>query len=247
MPRTPLDLKPLPRPEMQRYDKCAAQGCHRTPRSYSRFCSNHARRMHDTRDPNGRAVRKSEIKPYIGLADEYLKRNAEHPAVVAAIEYLRASLGDTTLPGEIRRHMTRLRMEATEPRDMLLNFLGIWGLGHFMPHTVTSDACETFNIGNRVLRTSPMPTVTTSTGKRRPAKIPARVCEAYGQMLRDKIGVFAIQFWRHIDAELSAPARAARAVSDGLRAAPFGTSVPTDADPSCAESNSPHSSLWNPP
>lgn len=223
MPRQPLDLNQLPRPERQRYAECAVQGCGRQPRSYSRYCTLHARTYHRTRDPSGRAVRFAEIKPHVTLAEEYLGRNADHPAVVAAEEFLGASLGDTTQPGAVRRQLQRLQIDGATPRAMLATFLGVWGLKHYLPHTVTSDACEAFNLGNRCLRVTPMPSITSRSGKRHPVRLPARVAEAYGAYLRVRLGVFASQFWLHIESELEAPERAARAVADALRETPFGT------------------------
>lgn len=230
MPRHPLDLKQLPSPEPQRYAECAVQGCGRQPRSFSRFCTLHARAFHRTRDPNGRAVRVAELKPYVALAEEYLGRNADHPAVVAAEEFLRISLVDTTLPGGIRKQLQRLRIDGATPHAMLVSFLALWGLDFYCPHSVTTDACRDFNLGNRVLRTSPLPSITSRTGKRQPVRLPARVAEAYGQYLRVRLGLFAEQFWTHVQTELEAPERTARAVADALRETPFGTAQPNLRD-----------------
>lgn len=215
------DLKPLPRPEPQRYAKCAAQGCNGHPRTFSRFCSIHARRFHQTRSPNGRAVRLSETKPYMVLADEYLTRYASHPAVVAAEGFLAAVLIDTTLPNAIRKQMQRLRTDGATPRAMLVAFLGIYGLDFYRPHSVATDACRDFNYGNRTLRVCPLPSVTTRTGKRQPLRLPPRVAEAFGHFLRARLGVFANQFWRRIQDDLEAPARAARLVNTALREFPL--------------------------
>jgi len=224
MPRQPLDLKQLPRPERQRYAKCAAEGCNGHPRSFSRFCTLHARNYHRTRDPNGRAVRVGEIKPYVALAEEFLGRNANHPAVVAAEEFLAANLADTTFPGGVRQQLQRLRIDGATPHAMLATFLGVWGLGFYRPHSVTTDACRAFNCGNRTLRVSPLPSITSPNGKRQPVRLPARIAEAYGQYLRVHLGVFAEQFWMHVQNELEAPGRAARAVAEALRETPFSSS-----------------------
>jgi hypothetical protein len=222
MPRQPLDLKSLPRPDRQRYAECAADGCRGHPRSFSRYCTMHARRFHHTRDPNGRAVRLSEVRPYTALAEEFLGRNASHPAVVAAVELIRATLTDTTLPTAVRRQLTRLRVDGASPQDMLVAFLGVWGLGHFLPHSVATDACRDFNYGNRSLRATPVPSFTaTSTGKRQPTRIPPRVAEAFGAFLRERLGVFATQFWVRVERELEAPQRAAAALAEACRTYPL--------------------------
>lgn len=217
----PLNLNSLPRPERQLYAKCAAPGCNREPRAFSRYCSLHARNYHRTRDPNGRSLRNSELKHYRKLAEEYLTRNANHPAVIAAEEFLRVNLGDSTMPGEIRKQMQRLTRDGIEPRVMLVNFLAVTGLGFYLPHTATSDACWAFNIGNKVLRSSPLPTVKTASGNTYSVRLPARVAEAYGVMLRQALGLFANQFWKHVQNQLEAPYEAARTVNEAVRATPL--------------------------
>lgn len=222
MPRQPLDLKHLPHPERQKYAECAASGCGRHPRTFSRYCTIHARRFHHTRDPNGRAVRISEVRPYLTLADEFLSRNAAHPAVIAAEKLIEATLEDTTLPGAVRKQLTRLRIDGASPRDMLKVFLGVWGLGFFHPHAVTTDQCRDFNYGNRVLRTTPVPSVVCAgTGKRQPTRIPPRVAEALGAFLRERLGLFANQFWTHVQRELEAPQRAVDALREACRTTPL--------------------------
>lgn len=217
----PLNVSRHPRLLRQRYAECAVQGCGRTPRAFSRYCSDHARKYHRTRDPNGRAVRVGEIKQHLHLAELYLARFSGHAAVVAAEELLRVTLVDPTMPPEIRKHMLRLTRDGVEPRQMLVNFLGVWGLRHYMPHTITNDACEAFNIGNRVLRTSPLPTHRTAAGTRQSVRLPARVAEAYGLMLRHALGHFGSQFWNRVQQELDAHFNAARAVTDALRTSPL--------------------------
>lgn len=217
-----LELQYLPKPDRQLYPHCAAHECQRTPRSFSRFCTLHARNFHRTRDPNGRAVRRSEIKPYVELAEEFLRRSETHPAVLAAEELLRANLRDAALPGAIRKQMQRLCVDGASPRAMLINFLAVYGLDHFRPHTVTSDACRDFNLGNRVLRTTALPSTTSPAGKRQPVRLPGRVAQTYGEYLRVRLGVLAGQFWRHVEAELESSERNARAVADALRCSPFG-------------------------
>lgn len=226
MSRPPLDVSSrLPLPVQQRYAECAAQGCGREPRSFSRFCTLHARNFHRTRDPNGRVIRLREIKSYLQLAELYLQRSAEHPAVKAAEEFLQINLRDPTMPRDIRKQMQRLERDGATPRAMLINFLGVWGLRHYLPHTVTTDACEALNIGSRVLRTCSLPTITTKSGTRNPVRLPARVSQAYGLMLRQALGFFATQFWNHVQSELEAPVRAATAVSKALRDTPFQAST----------------------
>jgi hypothetical protein len=218
-----LALSTLPKPVRQIYDRCACEGCNRTPRAFSRFCTMHARIFFRTRDPNGRAIRSSELKTYRLLAVTYLQRFADHPAVIAALRFTEGTLTDTLLPGAIRKQMQRLSIDGATPLEMLTEFLAVAGLQHFLPHSVNTDASWAFNVGNRVLRVCSPPNVFTANGKQMAGRIPARVSEAYGTHLRQTLGAFASQLWRHIQHEIEAPQLAAVDLSTALREVPFGT------------------------
>lgn len=219
----PLALNTLPKPQRQLYDRCACEGCNRTPRAFSRFCTIHARHFFRTRDPNGRAIRSSELKTYRLLAVTYLQRLSDHPAVVAALRFTEGTLTDTLLPGAIRKQMQRLRIDGATPLGMLTEFLAVMGLQHSLPHSVNTDAGWAFNIGNRVLRVCAVPNVFTASGKQQAGRLSARVCEAYGWHLRQTLGAFAFQLWAHIQHEIGAPQQAAVDLSTALREVPFGT------------------------
>jgi len=177
--------------------------------------------VHRVRDPNGRAVRTGELRPYIQLADEYLQRNAMHPAVIAAVEFLQTNLTDTRLPGAVRKEMRRLHTDGATGRAMLVNYLAVEGLSFYLPHTYTSDACHRFNAGNRTLRTTALPSFYNASGKRRPTRIAPRVAETYGFLLTATLGVFAKQFWTRVQREQEAPHRASVAVARAVQNTPF--------------------------
>jgi len=217
-----LALNTLPKPQRQLYAHCACEGCNRTPRAFSRFCTTHARIFFRTRDPNGRAIRSSELMSQRLLAGVYLQRFADHPAVVAALRFTEGTLTDTLLPGAIRKQMQRLSIDGASPLGMLTEFLAVMGLQHSLPRSVNTDASWAFNVGNRVLRTCSPPNVFTASGKQMAGSIPARVSEAYGTHLRQNLGVFADQLWRHIQADIDAPQRAVVDLATALRDVPFG-------------------------
>lgn len=219
----PLALNTLPKPVRQLYEHCACKGCNRTPRAFSRYCTMHARHFFRTRDPNGRAIRSSELKTYRLLAVTYLQRFADHPAVVAALRFTEGTITDSLLPGAIRKQLQRLSIDGATAPQMLAEFLAVSGLEHFLPHSVNSDASWAFNIGNRVLRTCSPPNVITANGKQMAGRIPARVSEAYGTHLRQTLGAFASQLWRHIQHDIEAPQQSAADLSTALREVPFGT------------------------
>lgn len=211
------NFEPPKRPPSWRYTVCAVPGCERGPRAFSRFCSNHARTAYRTRDPNGRVLRRGELKPYAELSDLYLSRHAEHPAVVAALDYMAGLLVSQAFAGPIRQQFERLRICGADRREMLVAVLSVWGVMFHHPHSCGTDASQTFNLGRRLLTVRPLAkTRATRSGKLYSAHLSARLCAAVGQELRDSTGIFAKTFWDFIDAELEAPALAKKALRDAL-------------------------------
>lgn len=194
---------------------CAQEGCNRESRSWSRYCTPHARRMQKTRDPNGRVFSKRELKPYRDMAADHLVRKRNHPAVLAASRYMQACLTSPALPPAVQSQMRRLYGEGADPLEMLLRFLTVFGLMHFNSHAMGRDVVATFNLGRAVLLTVPMGKRVSSTGREYSYGLNARVCESYGQILRDNLGRFAVQFWDDVTKTIHGPALA----SEALRAA----------------------------
>lgn len=200
-----------------RYTQCAAEGCIREPRTYSRWCTMHARRVYRTRDPNGRVLKHRELQPHRELAEDFLERRKDHPAVMAAHEYMAALLESPALPEELRKHMARLREGRATPREMLVAVLAVYGLGEAHPLAVASHSCESMNIGRAVLGVRPYAKRRSRNGKVYSAVPRGRVSEALGDRLRNDVGLFATTFVRHIRNALDAPYKAADKLRDASR------------------------------
>lgn len=208
-----------------RTSTCAADGCSRECRSWSRYCTMHARRMHKTRDPNGRVFSTRELKPYREMAADHLVRKQSHPAVLAAARYMQTCLTSPALPPAVQTQMRRLYGEGAEPLEMLLRALAVFGLMHYNSHALGRDAVATFNLGRAVLLTVPMGKRISSTGREYSHGLNARVCEAYGQILRENLGCFAAQFWDHVEKTIHGPALASEALRKALDEAPLSQEV----------------------
>lgn len=209
-----------------RYDgkQCAAAECNGHARGFSRYCTLHARAYYRCRDPNGRTLRVRDVRDHRRLAAEYLQRHADHPAVIAAERLLASLLHDTSQPPAVRKQFDRLRTDGATPRDLLANYLAVEGLANAHPHATRSDSNFAFNAGNRVLRSSPVPSFIGSNGRRQPGRIPPRVAETVGATLRATLGVFASQFWQSVTKELTTSEAAAADLAQTLAINPFGSS-----------------------
>ena len=96
-------------PASNRYVRCAAPGCIQSPRKFSRYCRHHYAKLERTRSLNGRVVTKGELKANRADCLEFLRRNAGHPAVSAAVKYMADLLAPTKRAGFLQREFDRLR------------------------------------------------------------------------------------------------------------------------------------------
>lgn len=204
-----------------RTSTCSAEGCNRERRDWNRYCTMHARRIHVTRDANGRVFHKSELKPYREMAAQHLARNREHAAVIAACRYMEACLTSPALPPAVQKEMRRLYGEGAEPMEMLLRALSVFGLMHFNSHAVGRDVVATFNLGRVVMLSVPMGQRVSATGRIYNLSLNGRVCVSYGQILRDNLGRFAAQFWGGVEKTWNGTALASQALRQALDAAPL--------------------------
>ncbi|MDR7070608.1 hypothetical protein J2X02_003473 [Pseudoxanthomonas japonensis] len=200
---------------------CAVNGCRGERRNWSHYCTLHARRVHMTRDPNGRAFHKNELKPYREMALQHLARNLDHVAVVAAIRYMEACLTSPSLPPAVQKEMRRLYRAGAEPMEMLVRALSVFGLIHFNSQAVGPDVVATFNLGRAVLLSAPMEQRVSAAGKVYNQNLNGRVCVAYGQTLRDNLGRFQAQFWSGVEKTWHGAALASQALRTALDTAPL--------------------------
>jgi hypothetical protein len=181
--------------------------------------------MQKTRDPNGRVFSPKELKAYREMAADHLIRKRNHPAVLAASRYMHTCLTSPALPAAVQTEMRRLYGEGAEPLEMLLRFLAVFGLMHFNAHAIGRDVVATFNLGRAVLLTVPMGKRVSTSGREYSYGLNARVCESYGQILRDNLGLFAAQFWDDVEKTIHGPALASQALKKALEDVPMSEDV----------------------
>ena len=179
------------------YARCAAPGCLELPRSFSRYCAHHYRRLQRTRDLRGRVLTKGELRGHRALALEFLDQNAAHPAVVAAHEHMAALLDDDGRASFLRREFNRLRDAGATPRAMVAALLAMYGWAEYHP-TGLADRCFDLNLGRAVLGVVPAVKRTSRTGRRHYIRVSASHAEALGEHLRHDLGVFALVAVKHM-------------------------------------------------
>lgn len=73
---------------------CAIPGCHRPTKMVSPYCGTHAKAAERHGSPLGRSVRNREIGVYLERAKAFLRTNATHPAIQAAVSELNVWLSE---------------------------------------------------------------------------------------------------------------------------------------------------------
>lgn len=196
-----------------RYDDatCAVDGCARPTRTWSRWCTNHARQRHRTGDVNGRILKPRELAPHRELAETFLERRKDHPAVIAAEAWAQALLHDNVrLPERVQEHLSRLRDYEVTPREILVAILSVYGMTAQFPNAFVSVTTRNANLGRVVMKLRPLPQTTSGkTGRRYSVTPPAKVAAALGEVIADEAGLWATSFWRTINAALRNPQDAA--------------------------------------
>ncbi len=221
---------PQGRPDGRLSSFCELRDCGQPTRPWSNYCTQHARRIRETRSPYGRRFRAGELRPHRARADEFLKVHADHPATLAALDYMRARLTPNPYDETAARHkgaiasqVKRLRDGGAEPREMLLRFLTVAGRISDNPlsEVARDHACGMFNLGRHVLLTVPLPKRTWASGKRESVKLNASVAGEFGQSLMDALGGYQAKAWAHIRARRIAQEQTAATIREALSAVPF--------------------------
>ena len=209
---------------------CEIRDCGQPTREWSNYCTQHARRIRETRSPHGRRFRAGELRPHRVMAEQFLKTHADHPATLAALDYLRTRLTPSPYDERASRHkgaiasqMARLREGGAEPREMLLRFLTVAGRISDNPlsEVARDHACGMFNLGRHVLLTMPLPKRTWASGKRESVKLNASVAGEFGQSLMDALGGYQAKAWSHIRQGKRIQQKAAETIREALASKPF--------------------------
>jgi len=141
--------------------RCAVPRCGRPVRHVSSYCRRHDDTNTDTGHPEGRTILPREIATYRAQALTFMDRNYDHPAVVAALEWIGELIADTA-PRDFKRARdpasklalwTRIMRDGFVDRtEVLATVLAMYALRHDRPHEFKSDRHFAHQLSNRVLR-----------------------------------------------------------------------------------------------
>src|SRR5688572_22418926 len=153
-------------PWRNRYERCAAPGCFKPPRKFSRYCRHHYAKLERTRSLRGRVVTKGELKANRADCLEFIRRNAEHPAVVAALRYMADLIEPTPRAGFLVGEFARLRAAGATPEAMLASAMALYMWAERGPEwNRLEDRTFNLNLGRAVLNTVPAARKTSRNGK----------------------------------------------------------------------------------
>jgi len=203
------------------FHQCAAKGCTRRATGFSRYCAAHRGRYSRTRDPNGRILRKGrDLAEFRNMADTYLARWKDHPAIVKACEYLESLLTtDSTYTGPMRVHrdiareLRRLRLDGATGFGMLQRITAVAAYAHWHRRTFDDGPCFTVNYGHHLLRTTARPGA---------GKVKGKVAFELGREVRETLGLLLSQVATAIEREVTKQARTREAIAQALEGEPLG-------------------------
>jgi hypothetical protein len=151
--------------------------------------------------------RRKELTPYRDLAAYALKEYGidRHPSWLQACEIIEGWIArHEAMPEPYRKHFRRLYEGGANGPAMLLNILSVYGLREVgVPDSYTDDSVFFTCLGSRFLRTVSLGGFTRDDGRRVSPELPGLTCEALGRALAERVGVFALTFWKRVEREKS--------------------------------------------
>lgn len=174
-----------------RYTFCAAPGCGKRTRRYSRYCRPHYTKIEQTRSLNGKVIRKEALKIWRGMAADFLESRSTHPAVVAAEEFLGRFLRDDGRAEFLRGEFNRLRDHGATPRALLVSVVAMY-LWQERSREHIEDRCFFLNVGRAVLGTVPAKRRMSRNGKPYSVRVRPGHAEALGRHIAENVGGFAL-------------------------------------------------------
>ncbi len=149
---------------------CDARGCRFRRNFTSRFCSRHRTKLRLYGSPEGRYIRKLEYGGYVKIVRQFFARHANHVALQAAEDAVRAILTPAreqphgrhlrlSPTYQLWRELSRLQSARVEPREALETVVAVWLLSYHQPRVLPDSERLTYALANAVLRLAPLDAV----------------------------------------------------------------------------------------
>ena len=148
---------------------CAVSWCEEPAQGIGRYCDKHDAVNYRTGHPEGRTVKKSELKSWQRTARWYIKRNRDHPAIAAGLRWLTelvygrrqlSPLRPNSTPKERLDHWWHhFSSKSVDPLDMLACIVGMYFMQARNRAAFKSDRMFRHQLVIRLLRLAPPPRV----------------------------------------------------------------------------------------
>ena len=151
---------------------CAVSWCEEPAQGIGRYCSQHDIVNYRTGHPEGRTVRASELKSFRRTARKYLRKNRDHPAIKAGLNWLThliyarrpnlvTELRQNSTPRErLDRWMVTFKKQSIDPLEVLSVIVGMYFMDLYDRGAFRGDRHFRHQLVNRILRLAPAPRVT---------------------------------------------------------------------------------------
>lgn len=196
---------------------CRVPECSNHRAALSPYCSGHLRRVERWGDPRGRSIPRREYAGEREHAERFIEEHAEHPAIVAALAFLRRWMDEAKrgqrVPGQ--REAARLAEHGVEPRAILAEAVGLYLYAQARPHALPDDARLTFQLGAKVLALAPGEkrfSLAGGAGRYRSRPTPKTARRAAGEYLRAYLGPLMGNVHAALEAEHARRQEYARAI-----------------------------------
>lgn len=204
---------------MDRYPDCAAPHCGRPAVGFSRYCNKHRGRAHRTGNPHGRILKtRLDLGEAFKLTDDALARYADHPAVIAAINWCDKVLSEAqTVRGNLGKELRRLYRDGATGKAMLRRILAVFCYAHFQQRNWTNDLLTVVNVGHHALLTTRLPRKRSArSGKLIATQFSGQTALEFGRAVREVLGMFCARFCERIERDLYAVEDAREAINAKL-------------------------------
>ena len=150
---------------------CAVSWCEEPAQKLGSLCEQHDCVNERTGHPEGRTVRASELKAFRRTARKYLRKNRDHPAIKAGLNWLtelvysrrqlsRGELHPNATPKErLDRWMHHFSSKSVDPLDMLAVITGMYFMRLYDRGAFKGDRHFRHQLVIRLLRLAPPPRV----------------------------------------------------------------------------------------
>jgi len=161
--------------------KCSVKGCYNNRANLSSYCRAHRKKLDAYGSPLGNPICKKDYETELKEVEHFLKKNAEHKAVIAAKTVFQQMFEDALLSIGIaaQKELQELHAKGTSVDQCLTTFVAVWLYSCRNPLRLPDDIRLTYAIASEILR--PL-------GK---SKLKASVKKTFGTTLREVLGVFA--------------------------------------------------------